>query len=33
MSWTYPASEKGEWAGAVTQTAHAFKAGDVTRVH
>jgi len=33
MSWTYPASEKGEWAGAVTQTAHAFKPGDVTRVH
>src|SRR6185312_731245 len=33
MSWTYAASEKGECAGAVTQTAHAFKAGDVTRVH
>jgi hypothetical protein len=33
MTWTYPASEKDEWAGAVTQTAHAFKAGDVTRVH
>ncbi len=33
MTWTYPVSEKDEWAGAVTQTAHAFKAGDVTRAH
>jgi hypothetical protein len=33
MTWTYPAGEKDKWAGAVTQTAHAFRAGDVTRPH
>jgi CHAT domain-containing protein len=33
LYWSYPAAEKTQWDGPVTQTAHAFQPGDVTTPH
>jgi len=30
LYWSYPATEKTQWDGPVTQTAHAFQPGDLT---
>ena len=33
LYWSYPATEKTQWDGPVTQTAHAFQPGDLTTPH
>ena len=31
--WSYPTSDKAQWASAVAQTAQTFKPGDITSMH